>query len=1008
MMKLGNWIRYLTLIFVGLIAISETVYAWLKYQPVTAGQVHWFVAFYDKAKDYRSAYAAIVVFLLYLPSIPFFRKIHRVVTVTKKRDRSIVRFTQAEEIQEKRRLVRELISRYQEMLWTFEENRSALDITRPVTLRYKNYDKLRDFENEVGVANDHFIETDLTSQAVAVVVIGPPGMGKSYTLLRRIMDALEAVDQDDEQKLLALKIPYFFRLGNWSESPTLDTSGLLETWMEVQLKEEYSIESAQTIKWLLNNKHIIPILDGLDEVQELYRNSCLGAISKYFRLGLGRGVILSCRKEELSPMLISHRSGFGELSVCEILPMSREDIRNEIMVNVTEQEQADLFAYLELHDDLWEKINAPLILNLFEKTYTIIGGEGMDQLKDKPTDEFLEKLWSCYDGFIFKFKLGDKVSDYRVAKLRLYAVWIAKLNPDTSFYLDKIQPQWLDESVPQRNKLVTAFLRSVYFILSRTVSALMIAIGVGLIISEWDAFISNGMLAGCLVGLIAMLTKNADRDSSLIRKIYDITVLSFILMLVCGLFQAASVPRKVSDMHGIFATTESFPGILLGLFSGLIFGYRRNFQTYDYDIKPVERSNFDWLGALKKGSYGALGVGILIGFFGVLVRLVGQGSTFYQWLGEYNDHVLGQLAQISGADVFKHWFFSYLSVFLLAFFVAGLVGFVIIFILSGRDEEKIKETDISKKQKLNYGIYSSGIQGLIYGACSTLGIVATYGLILFLITGRYESIVRVFAIGLGIGMIAFLWFGGIEVVQHWTLRLLLFLYGVLPLRMIPWLKTMHQVSIIHRSGNNLHFPHPTLKAYTGKLIDASGALAGTQFSFIRIRRKTIILLSIGLIFIIAGSISATYNHRFRDKVYWEKDEELVFMQENMRPAATGNDHVVIGADGTYELSAAGSVLVGTFVGRVAAEGTFEGFLGVPIGDSYNIVKGFSHGALLFRSDLHYKSWNYVAERNGYFWPWTERKRVVKLSKGERITFLVNDNEYQNDSGEFRILIKLIK
>jgi len=64
--------------------------------------------------------------------------------------------------------------------------------------------------------------------------------------------------------------------------------------------------------------------------------------------------------------------------------------------------------------------------------------------------------------------------------------------------------------------------------------------------------------------------------------------------------------------------------------------------------------------------------------------------------------------------------------------------------------------------------------------------------------------------------------------------------------------------------------------------------------------------------------------------------------------------------------------------------------------------------MLFKSSDHYCAWDYAVADKSYYWPWSNRKRIVRLSKGELLEFMVNDNEYQNDAGRFVITIERIK
>ena len=59
--------------------------------------------------------------------------------------------------------------------------------------------------------------------------------------------------------------------------------------------------------------------------------------------------------------------------------------------------------------------------------------------------------------------------------------------------------------------------------------------------------------------------------------------------------------------------------------------------------------------------------------------------------------------------------------------------------------------------------------------------------------------------GSGMGIITFLWFGGIELINHWVLRLYLSMFGIFPLRIRSWLRHAENLALIRRSGASIKF-----------------------------------------------------------------------------------------------------------------------------------------------------------------------------------------------------------
>ena len=74
-----------------------------------------------------------------------------------------------------------------------------------------------------------------------------------------------------------------------------------------------------------------------------------------------------------------------------------------------------------------------------------------------------------------------------------------------------------------------------------------------------------------------------------------------------------TVPRKPSDMifNHTFASTEAYARIFISLFFATIFGFRNQWQTSDYDIRPVEQMVADWKQFFTIGFIGGISLAVL-------------------------------------------------------------------------------------------------------------------------------------------------------------------------------------------------------------------------------------------------------------------------------------------------------------------------------------------------------------------------------------------------------------
>lgn len=104
----------------------------------------------------------------------------------------------------------------------------------------------------------------------ALLIVGAPGAGKTTLLLTLARDLLQRAAQDREQP-----IPVYFPLSSWAKRRRL-----LADWLVDALNEQYDVPRKTGQTWV-DADHILPLLDGLDEVQREQRSACVEAINAF-------------------------------------------------------------------------------------------------------------------------------------------------------------------------------------------------------------------------------------------------------------------------------------------------------------------------------------------------------------------------------------------------------------------------------------------------------------------------------------------------------------------------------------------------------------------------------------------------------------------------------------------------------------------------------------------------------------------------------------------------------
>ncbi|WP_414529374.1 NACHT domain-containing protein [Nodularia chucula] len=103
-----------------------------------------------------------------------------------------------------------------------------------------------------------------------LLILGAPGAGKTTTQLELAQELIKrAVEQPD------YPVPVLFNLSSWK-----DDRQSITDWLVAELKSKYGVSKKLGKEWIENHQ-LLPLLDGLDELEPQRQELCVHAINQF-------------------------------------------------------------------------------------------------------------------------------------------------------------------------------------------------------------------------------------------------------------------------------------------------------------------------------------------------------------------------------------------------------------------------------------------------------------------------------------------------------------------------------------------------------------------------------------------------------------------------------------------------------------------------------------------------------------------------------------------------------
>lgn len=185
-----------------------------------------------------------------------------------------------------------------------------------------------------------------------LLIIGQPGAGKT-TLLLQLAQRLLEHDHG--------RIPVLLNLATWQNQLSS-----IEEWLDKVLDAELSV-SKLFAKKILRSTSLILLLDGLDEVPDVYRDSCLNAIGEYGKTD-GRRYVLTSRPKEYEAAGDVRNINFQ----IEVEPLTREQLKDYLVTFSGSNASGGraLLKAIERDELLYAALENPFYLNTAQLLFT--------------------------------------------------------------------------------------------------------------------------------------------------------------------------------------------------------------------------------------------------------------------------------------------------------------------------------------------------------------------------------------------------------------------------------------------------------------------------------------------------------------------------------------------------------------------------------------------------------------------------------------------------------------
>jgi serine/threonine protein kinase/DNA polymerase III delta prime subunit len=416
---------------------------------------------------------------------------------------------------------------------------------------------LETFENNQSYTVPHGLRTIhlFNDRGQALLILGEPGTGKTTTLLELTRDLIVRAKTDASQP-----IPVVFNLSTWT--PKLK----LEKWLILELKDKYGLPE-RIAKSFLEQRLLVLLLDGLDEVNRAHHKACVESINA-FRTGDNGSVpmVVTCRIDDYVALGDVKLRLEGALILQKL---NGEQIRQYFAA--FGEQTALIYEVVKSNPYLMELAQSPLMLNVMVLAYKDMAKNEIDLREDLTAQR--NHLFTHYVERMFR-RRSARV-EFTQEQMSQWLGWVAhqmQQHQQTIFRIEDLQPNWLEKPSHKNLYRALSLLMGLFTgFITGTLVAIAIYFVVGHSIEDTRDSYIIGVIAGTITGLfiafkpqIAPLQKLRWSQETFRRRRLVYSVVGTILGTV--LYTIFSFITEATGTTGIALTIL---GVIVGLLAGL-------------------------------------------------------------------------------------------------------------------------------------------------------------------------------------------------------------------------------------------------------------------------------------------------------------------------------------------------------------------------------------------------------------------------------------------------------